>query len=117
MTIMTRRVFLAGGALAPAAWGAAWDKKPYEKWSDDDVRRLLTDSPWAKSKKISLYFDRRPLRGVERWKDEPVAGTRTQPPGVAPDHGHGSPVGGIGAGKPKVPTAATLTVMWASAMP
>ena len=26
-----------------------WQKKPYQKWSEEETRKLLTDSPWAKS--------------------------------------------------------------------
>ena len=32
-------------AVASAA--AVWDTKPYTEWSDKDVEKLLTDSPWA----------------------------------------------------------------------
>ncbi|MCP5111777.1 MAG: hypothetical protein GY953_13185 [bacterium] len=113
----SRRALLAGGVFAPLGWGASWDKKPYQQWNDDEVRRVLTNSPWASSKEVPLDLDGTLLRGVERWKDVPVPGTRRQPSGVGPDYGHGSPVGGIGAGKPKVPTQAALTILWASALP
>lgn len=113
----TRRAILAGGLHAGLMQGASWDKKSYREWSEEEVRRILTDSPWAKSKKVTLRLLGQPLRGVERWKDIPVPATKKQQPGVAPDFGQGSPVGGIGVGKPKVPTEAPLTVLWASALP
>ena len=66
--------------------------------------------------KVRLEFEGR-QNAQERWDRIPVAGTRQTPPGTAPDYGIGSPVGGIGAGKPKLPGDAPITILWASALP
>ena len=43
-------LFVLAISLATAARGQDfWQKKPYQKWSEDETRKLLTDSPWAKS--------------------------------------------------------------------
>jgi hypothetical protein len=31
-------------------------KKPYTEWSDKDVTKLMTDSPWAKSASVTMSF-------------------------------------------------------------
>ena len=41
-------------AVASAA--AVWDTKPFTEWSDKDMEKLLTDSPWAG--KASLTHER-----------------------------------------------------------
>jgi hypothetical protein len=34
-----------------------WDKKPYEKWSKDECKRMLNDSPWVQRYGMSVpYF-------------------------------------------------------------
>ena len=37
--------FLAGVALAAADF---WEEKDFTAWSDKEVEKMLTDSPWAK---------------------------------------------------------------------
>lgn len=32
---------------------AQWDQKPLENWSDKDVKKLLNDSPWARTQEYS----------------------------------------------------------------
>ena len=39
---------------ASAAQGQEfWQKKPYQKWSEDEARKLLTNSPWAQDHTLS----------------------------------------------------------------
>jgi hypothetical protein len=41
--------------LAVCLWAAdAWQSKPFTDWSDKDVQRLLSSSPWAKEVNIAL---------------------------------------------------------------
>ncbi|HWG60004.1 MAG TPA: hypothetical protein VN661_13245 [Candidatus Acidoferrales bacterium] len=36
-------------ALATLVWASdPWKSKPYQQWDKDDVRKILTDSPWSK---------------------------------------------------------------------
>lgn len=39
--------------LSPAIAEDFWDKKPMDKWSKGDVKKLLTDSPWAREYAMS----------------------------------------------------------------
>jgi hypothetical protein len=42
-------------AVALAAWaGDPWKQKAYKDWDDNDLRRILFDSPWAKKVSITL---------------------------------------------------------------
>src|ERR1700721_2851126 len=54
---MRRIVFLslAGLLIAAAALGEDfWVKKDYMQWTDDEVKTLLTNSPWAKDLTIAI---------------------------------------------------------------
>lgn len=101
-------------ASIPAAAGDAWRKAPFPDWSDDAVIELVTDSPWAKPASVKLNWykqERRPFNPME------VPGVNRSPtaqPGMIQG---GSPLGGIGAPKPKFPGDADLLIRWASALP
>src|SRR5262245_32179449 len=44
----TARIALLWAVMAVALSAAAvWDTKPYTEWSDKDMEKLLTESPWA----------------------------------------------------------------------
>lgn len=64
-------------AVALLAWaGDPWKEKPYNEWNEKDVRKVLTDSPWAKNIRVSVSW--RPVRG-------------------GADTGYGPPAGNAGA--------------------
>ncbi|HTA47543.1 MAG TPA: hypothetical protein VK789_34120 [Bryobacteraceae bacterium] len=42
--------------LAFCLMAADFWKKPYTEWSDKDVTKMMTDSPWAKSASITMSF-------------------------------------------------------------
>ena len=42
---------LASGALVLMA-ADVWNSKPYTDWSDKDVQKITTDSPWAKKTSV-----------------------------------------------------------------
>jgi hypothetical protein len=47
---MVRRVFLvalAVGLVTPLLAGGFWEKKSFEQWSQEEVVRMLTRSPWS----------------------------------------------------------------------
>lgn len=46
MIFRTTLILLAGAAALSA--GDPWKEKPYTQWSDKEVQRVVTDSPWAK---------------------------------------------------------------------
>jgi hypothetical protein len=112
---ITRRSLLAGLAGAPLAAAEFWEKKQFPGWSEDEVRRLLTNSPWTKQRSIVLDWQERDQQAIT-WKDVP--GTRPDMPGTTGGTIRGgSPVGGIGARKNPLPAKADVLVRWASALP
>lgn len=104
---LNRRAFLATAAASARA--ADWDSSKFPAWNENTVMKLLTDSPWAKPKSVDLIWKGREERQIT-YKDVPGAQQTKQTP-------IGSPVGGIGAPKPKLPTKADLILRWASALP
>lgn len=112
---MTRRGFLIAAGTNAAAQAAFWDRKKSAEWTEEEVRRILTDSPWARVTAVPLKLEKPGERGPATWKDIPGAGPTL--PDSAPGGMIGSPVGGIGAPKPKLPQQAQIVVRWASALP
>ncbi|HEY6340903.1 MAG TPA: hypothetical protein VIY49_05385 [Bryobacteraceae bacterium] len=91
-----------------------WVAKPYTAWSDKDIRKIMTDSPWSRSVSVTLYVipDGTLLRG---------RGLAPAPdgPGIA-ETGGGLGVGGPqgGPSPPPVqggPPKTTVIVRWQSA--
>jgi hypothetical protein len=93
--------------------GEFWETKPPSEWSERQVYALLTDSPWAHQAKVTLALEKPYEHGPPTWKELKVPGSG---PG-RPEQPVGSPVGGIGAPKPKVPREAQLLIRWSSASP
>ena len=105
---------LAAGVFAASlAGGEFWDKKEPSEWSTEQVYSLLTDSPWARQLNVSLALEKPYEGGPPTWKELKIPGSGPN----APEQRVGSPVGGIGAPKPKVPTGAKLLIRWSSALP
>jgi hypothetical protein len=97
---MRKAILVSLGALAAAmlavAGGDAWKVKPYQQWDNNDVRKILSDSPWAKV----VYVDN-PGGNLEAPSGLPE-GSSGGSAGVAPagGGGGGAPKGG-GGGAPK----------------
>ena len=72
--------------FAAISWAgdAPWKSKPYQKWDDNDIHKVLTDSPWAHVAQVSA-----------KWRN---AGDETTglPAGSVPPAGNGS--GAVPAG-------------------
>lgn len=101
---------MAGVALS----GADWKEGGFPQWPENKVLKLLTDSPWAKPRTVHLQWHQKEDRPFT-YKDVPGADhSQTQPGGGTIG---GSPVGGIGKAKPKLPDIADIIVRWSSALP
>lgn len=114
--------------LALGLWAAdSWQHKPATDWSDKDVQKILTNSPWAKVISVSAggFMDpgSMPGRGGRGLggDDSP---TRPDVAGQMPGGSLGAPGGNVpsrslgdeGLGSQTAPSIA-LTVVWESALP
>lgn len=109
---------LAFVALAYA--GDVWKDKPYKQWEEKDVRKILTDSPWAKTATVEA-----------KWRSQGGDGAARLPQGNAPAQpsggggmyggptGSGGGYGAGGAGAPDISGPqvgqANYMVRWGSA--
>jgi len=104
---LDRRSLLLGWAAA-ARGGAEED---WTKWSDKKVLEILTDSQWARRRKVRLEWFRR----------EPEPPRAEEMPGATGPNmrrpGGGNPIGGIGVPRTSLPLEAELIVRWSSALP
>ena len=89
-------VLLAACAVATAA--DFWEEKALTDWSDRDVRRMMSNSPWAK--RITVVFPRAPRTAI----DDSVRGAQ---------RGRG----GFGGGGFGASPQSRLIVQWRSALP
>ena len=90
---------LLGAALAAADF---WDEKDFTTWSDKEVEKMLTDSPWSQQVRIALGSL------TERPQDRGVPATAGVPPAPVPDCGGGQ-FGRIQRQK--------VTITWSGALP
>ena len=88
----------------------SWQKKPADQWSQDDIRQVLNDSPWAKRVKVRYIEVTSPRAGGT----QPMPGPFPSPsPGGGP---MGIPGGqGRGQGPTGVRTGSDVLVRWQSA--
>jgi hypothetical protein len=107
VTLRAANLLLLSGAVF--LFASDWKGKAFPNWSEDAVLELLTDSPWAKPRTVHFTWTKRGEQPFT-YKDVPGADHGPQTP-------IGSPVGGIGAPKPKMPDRADIIVRWASALP
>lgn len=110
--MISRRVFILAAGGAPLVAADFWEKKKFPDWSEEEIRQMLGDSPWAKPLAASIRVDKPPDRGPVTWKDLGIPGS-----GDTPTVPGGSPVGGIGAPPKKKQVHADITIRWASALP
>lgn len=104
---------LTGAALLFAA--PFWVEKPYQEWSQKEVAKLLSDSPWTRSATVDIDFSA--MRGGPSGQQ---TGSPGGPGGQQPGLGMGGPgMGGPGMGGPGMGGMPEIsaTVMWRSALP
>jgi hypothetical protein len=105
--------------LAPLAAADFWQEKPFTAWSDREVRRMLTDSPWAHEVTV-LTTDSALASRVGGLSGGIVGGGVGSRSGVGAAGGGvgGDGAGNLGGGSFMAPPRRTrLTVRWASALP
>jgi hypothetical protein len=94
-----------------------WEEKTYSTWSETDVKKMLTDSPWAR--KVGVLTPDLSLASRTGGLSGGAVGSGGRAGGVA----GGGGVGGDGAGKigggtfVASPSRTELAVRWTSALP
>jgi hypothetical protein len=110
-TLVSAALFLSPLTLCAAD---VWVAKPYTAWSDKDIRKIMTDSPWSRS--VSVILDVIPLGALLRGRGSAPA---PNGPGIA-ETGGGLGVGGPQGVQspppvPPGPPKTTVIVRWQSA--
>lgn len=101
---------LAVGLAGAGLWGGDWRSERFPAWSEATVMRVLTDSPWARVRRVRLEWHKREQRPL-RAEDVPgTTGPNMQRPGLGP-------LGGIGTPRSSLPLEAELIIRWTSALP
>ena len=112
-TFISAVLFLSALTLCAAD---VWVAKPYTAWSDKDIRKIMTDSPWSRSVSVPFPPSGDPLRQFVA-RGGPGAATG---PGIAETGGglgvgtstpSGPPPGPVPGGPPQT----TVIVRWQSA--
>jgi hypothetical protein len=116
---MNRIILLCLGALIVATTALAedfWIKKEYMQWSDDEVKKILTDSPWAKD--ITVSAPMAALGGGARAATQTDSSDETGGGGGRRGgRGGRGGGGGFGDGGGSSDALVTLTISWRSALP
>jgi hypothetical protein len=113
-------LLIAAGLLMA---GEAWNTKDPAQWSSEEIDRILTNSPWAKSSKVA--FD-----GARSGQTDRGGGSGRTRGGIGLPGGIGFPGGGIGlpgggssrrnpypGGGPSGAPQSSVLVRWESALP
>ena len=126
---LPRRTFLAALGVSPlAAASSTWERRRFPEWTRQEIDRLLTDSPWAKSMTMAFELQPPPPKLLSDFSDVRLPGGMGLPSGIpgigwpgAGGQTPGRPGGGTspttGGGRSTVRTEAYLTIRWSSALP
>lgn len=90
-----------------------WKGKPYDQWTDKDLEKIFTDSPWARIATVTRTWA--PLTSKEGAASDPAGGA--QPNSPMPGGRPGGPGGGTapsGAGGSPSGDELRFNVYWAS---
>jgi hypothetical protein len=115
-------ILTIGFALAGLVYGAsdAWKTKPYQQWDQNDVKEVLTNSPWVKHTVVDAIWQKSQLNTPDMGNGNPPSQTNPQMPsrpGGAPgaNAGGGMPSGGGGdQGSVSTGGSALFFVRWSS---
>jgi hypothetical protein len=122
---------IAGSACAAMLFAAdVWKTKDSSQWTDEDINKVLNESPWAKAKTVQPQQSQTQRRGMGRRGGgfgfpggglgggfPGGGGGYPQGGGGYPQSGGGYPQGGGNNGDPSQNEPMNLTIRWASAAP
>ena len=94
------QIGIAGSACAVMLFAADfWKTKDSTLWTDDEVSKILSDSPWAKAKTVQPQQSQ--MRGSAAWAAEVAASDIPAAESVADYPGGGGGYPGGGGGYPR----------------
>jgi hypothetical protein len=91
-----------------------WEKKEFTKWSENEVSKVLKDSPWARRTYIKREMGKMPAGKSMGPGGTPMSGAVTRGGGYGGGYG-GGPGGGPGFGGSSEPVP--VIVRWHSSLP
>ncbi len=120
---MTARLLFAAAAAAITLFAAeGWKKHEFTEWSQDDVDRILNDSPWAKET-LATFEAPHSHRAASPDGDSgtsigysapsPINNGMPGGPGHSPDTAAAGPIDAVAASLPTI----RVIVRWESALP
>lgn len=117
-------VLAAGFAVAGLVYGASnsWKTKPYQQWDENDIKEVMTDSPWVKRTVVDAMWQKGPLNAPDESNENPPSQTSPQgPPRMGgaggTQGGGGMPSGGSGSsgqGPVSEGASAAFFIRWSS---
>ena len=95
------KMIAVAGLAAVSLWAADfWRSKPFTEWSDKDVQKMLTASPWARQVSVTADNPAAGRMGGGRGQDLGDATSTPRPPSGSGIPGVDAGGGGFGGGDP-----------------
>ncbi len=121
----TSKLILAvGSLLAVALWADDfWEKKKFTEWTEKEVNKMLTNSPWAASVDVRIGMPMGPMGGGRSGRGGGMGGPPGGGGGGGGFGGEAGPEPGGGGGRPggfqgpDVPPAVPVIIRWQTALP
>jgi len=105
-------------ALAVCVWAADfWQTKPYTDWSDKDVKKIETNSPWSKQVPVALGTGGGPDTARGKRGATGASGDLDSTLGSGSGGGRGSTPQEVGGGMGASGASMTITLSWRTALP
>lgn len=114
------QIGIAGSACAVMLFASDfWKTKDSSQWNDEEINKILSDSPWAKAKTVQPQQSQMRQRGMGRRGGFGFPGGGYPGGGGVgyPGGGGGYPNAGGGNGGPTQSEPMNLTIRWESAAP
>lgn len=75
-------ILTTGLALAGLVYGASdvWKTKPYQQWDQNDIKEVLTNSPWVKHAVVDASWQKAQLNAPDASDENPPSQTSPQGP-------------------------------------
>lgn len=88
-------ILIMGLTLAGLVYGSsdAWKTKPYQQWDQNDIKEVLTNSPWVKHTEVDATWQKGQLNAPDESNGNPPSQTSPQGP-PRPGGAGGSNAGG-----------------------